>query len=253
MKTWLSYASLSDGYERKARFAPALLTVVFLAPLSLAYSGPLGGWLNVLVIGVGTGAVVAIGLSHVASAAGNRFQRRLWPRWPFDSPTNRWLHPQDQSRSKQQRDQWYRQIRQVTDLDITAVDTTGDSGSEIERVINDAVSKVRYLLRNSEHGDRLRLHNADFGFARNLAGLSPVWLTCASLSCAGSWGAIWIVAGDVPTAVASTIVLVGAIILAVMLPSYVRVRADSYAESFFGALSLLADEPALETLPQDSP
>lgn len=240
MKTWLSYTNLSDGYERKARFAPALLTVLFLTPLSLAFSGPLGGWVNVLVTGVGAGAVVAVGLSHVASAAGNRLQRRLWPHWPFDSPTNRWLHPDDRSRSKQQRDQWYDEVRQLTGLDIAALISEGDDGSEFERIINDAVSKIRYLLRNSEHGDRLRLHNADYGFARNLTGLCPVWLTFALMSIVGSWTSVWFVAGEVAIAVAASILFIGAILIAIILPSYVRIRADSYAESFFGAMSLLA-------------
>ncbi len=243
MKHWLSYTNLSDGYERKARFAPALLTVLFLMPLSAASAGPLGGWVNVLLTGVGAGAVVAIGLSHVASAAGNQIQRQLWPQWPFDSPTNRWLHPTDNTRSKQQRQRWYMQLRKLTGLDIAAHVDHADPTDELDRVINDAVSKCRYLLRNSEHADRLRVHNADYGFARNFAGLRPIWLTFAVISMAGCWLAVWFGISAVVTAVTATAVLIAAIALAAILPAYIRTRAESYAESFFGAVSLLAEEP----------
>ena len=242
MKAWLAYANLSDGYERKARFAPALLTVLFLLPLSIAFSGPLGGWVGVVISGAGAGAVVAVGLSHVASAAGNRLQRRLWPQWPLDSPTNRWLHPNDSSRSRQQKAKWHGEILQLTGLDVADAAAADEEDLELKRVINDAVSKIRYLLRDSPHGDRLRVHNADFGFARNFTGLRVVWLAFAVLSGVGCWLAFVIADGDAVTVGAASLVLVGGIALAVILPGYVRVRADSYAESFFGAMSMLADE-----------
>ncbi len=51
-KYWLSYANLSDTYERKARFAPALLSVVILIPAALAFGGPLWDWVKVVVAGM---------------------------------------------------------------------------------------------------------------------------------------------------------------------------------------------------------
>ena len=69
-----------------------------------------------------------------------------------------------------------------------------------------------------------------------------VWLAFAVLSGVGGWLAVAIADGDAVTAGAASLILVGGIVLAVVLPGYVRVRADSYAESFFGAMSLLADE-----------
>jgi len=240
-KSWLSYANFSDYYERKARFVPALLTWLFLLPLSAAFSAPLGGWLNVVIAGVGVGAVVAVGLSHLASAAGNRLQFKIWPRWPHDSPTNRWLCPNDQTRSAQQKAQWHAEILRLTGLDISEAVVVGDE-IELERVINDAVSKLRYLLRDSSHADRLRLHNADYGFARNFTGLRSVWVAFALVSCVGSWCAVLFTSGELLWAVISSLLLVGAVVLALVLPGYVAVRANSYAESFFGAMSLHSAE-----------
>ena len=81
-KAWLSYTNLSDHYERKTRFLPAVLSVLPLLPMSAALGGPFLEWVELLLGGGGLGAVVAVGLSHTASAMGNRLQEKLWPRWP---------------------------------------------------------------------------------------------------------------------------------------------------------------------------
>jgi hypothetical protein len=81
----------------------------------------------------------------------------------------------------------------------------------------------------------------DYGFARNLAGLRGVWGFFALGSLVGCWSAyIWY---DRPIlwAVASTIVAVGALALAIVLPRYVRNRARCYAESFLEAVVASAD------------
>ncbi len=147
MQTWLSYANLSDHYERKARFLPGLISVLFLLPVSSAFGVPFAGLAETVAVGMGTTAAVAVGLSHLASAAGNRFQERLWPRWPYDSPTNQWLLPDDKSRSEQQKSIWYAAIKRLTGLDIIVNKNLGND--EIERIINDAVSTLRYRLWNS--------------------------------------------------------------------------------------------------------
>src|SRR5690606_13686371 len=94
-KSVLSYLNLSSQYERKARLLPGLLCAMALAPVGAAYGTPLGDWIALVATGLGLWAVCGVGLSHLASAAGNRYQEKLWPRWPYDAPTNRWLHPED--------------------------------------------------------------------------------------------------------------------------------------------------------------
>lgn len=234
-KTWLDYFNLSDHYERKARFLPGLISVLFLVPVSAAFGAPLSGWIDTLALGIGAAAAVAVGLSHLASAAGNRFQERLWPRWPYDSPTNQWLLPNDRSRSEQQKTLWYAAIHRLTGLDVFT--STSLPEDEIERVIDDAVSALRYRLRNSEHADRLRLHNTDYGFARNFTGLRLFWVIASVLSCAGCFASYFWASGSVDWCVISSILMIFSFPLAfVILPNYVRRKARHYAESFYGAV-----------------
>src|SRR6266542_3949345 len=84
----LKFLNLSDAYERRARFFPAVLTVAVLLPLAVMVGAPLAHWLVLLPAGVGFAGALAIGLSHLASAAGNRLQAKLFPRWPHDSHPN---------------------------------------------------------------------------------------------------------------------------------------------------------------------
>ena len=246
----LSYFNLSDEYERKARFIPGVLTILPLVPAGIAFSIPLKDWLTVLVAGVGLSAVIAVGISHLASAMGNRFQRRLWPHWPHDAPTHRWLHSDDNTRSTQQKSQWYAAINRLTNLDIVAA-AASDDPSQLELVIDDAVAQLRSSLWRSPHAHRLNVHNADYGFARNLAGLRPLWLTTAALSALGCWIAFVTLDASIVWAIIATLLAVAAAPFGLwVLPPYVRQKADFYAESLFGA-ALSSDRAAQDAETRD--
>lgn len=232
---WLSYANLSDHYERKARFLPAVLCVLPLLPASAAWSGPFLEWVKLVIGGVGIGAVVGVGLSHFASAMGNRLQKKLWPRWPLDSPTNRWLHPDEKRASAQQRALWYEATRRLVGIDIAAAVAAGE---DVEAAINDATSALRNLFWKRPEADRLDKHNVDYGFARNLTGMRPIWVAFLIASVAACWAAyaklgeaalLWAV-------VASVLALVMVPVGIWILPGYVRTKATYYAESFFATL-----------------
>jgi len=237
--TWLRYLNLSDHYERKARFIPGLVTVLPLLPVAAAYKLPFGGWVALLVSGAGLGAVVAVFISHLASAFGNRPQRQLWPDWPHDAPTHRWLQPTNDEISGQQRTLWYEAIKALTGLDVPAAASQGPY-EETRRVINDAVATLRSRLWQAPEGERVRLHNTDFGFARNLAGLRPIWMPLSVLSAVGCWvGLIWFGCPLLWALVSTGLAVIAVPVGWFVLPGYVRQKADHYARSFFGALTLL--------------
>jgi hypothetical protein len=233
--SWLHYVNLSDSYERKARFLPGVLSFLFLFPISGVLGSFFSSSLGLLTSGVGVGSIIAVGISHLASAAGNSIQRKYWPEWPHDSPTHRWLNPKDESISSQQRKIWYKAIQRLTGLDIEAVDAANEK--ELRAIINDAVRTLRYRLRNSEHADRLRMHNMDYGFARNFAGLRSLWLSLVAISfvvCLIDYSQF---SGQLSWVVISSVVLIlGCVLAFVLLPRYVHWKAESYAESFFGAM-----------------
>ena len=140
----------------------------------------------------------------------------------------------------QQKQRWYRAIQSILRLDIQAAVDEGDAG-ELRAVINDAVQAMRNRLWQSAAAERLRIHNVDYGFARNLAGLRWVWGLFALGSLLGSWSAYIWCDRAILWAVASTFVALGAVAVAIVLPRYVRKKAHYYSESFFEAAVALSD------------
>ncbi len=231
----LSYANLSDQYERKTRFLPAVLCALSLLPVSAALGGPVMEWLKLVLGGAGIGAVMAVGLSHVASAMGNRLQEKLWPRWPLDSPTNRRLHPEGDA-SAQQRSLWHGSVKRLVGIDIEAAVAAGEN---VEAAINDATAALRNLFWKRPEAERLQMHNVDFGFARNLTGMRPIWMTLLVASAAACWVVfLTIDRGALLWAVVSSVLAVILVPVGIwVLPGYVRTKANYYAESFFATLA----------------
>jgi hypothetical protein len=233
-----SYFNLSNRYERKARFLPALLSLLPALSAVFAYA-PQFDLVQALATSVGIGAAVGILLSHVASAMGNRLQRKLWPDWPHDAPTHRWLQPADETVSQQQKGLWYRQAWQVTGIDLEQAIAHGPA--ETRGAVNDVVRSVRNQLRGSKMGIHVEAHNIDFGFARNLTGLRPVLVLVSLISMAACWGGHLRLGHPLMFSVAATIVWVAVCYTAWLLPRYVIEKSTHYADSFFAALSRLGD------------
>ena len=237
-KSPLSYLSLSDHYEQRARLFPAVLSFLPLLPVAITFSAPLLEW-KALLAELGLGVVLAVGLSHVASAFGNRLQDKLWPDWPHDSPTNLRLHPDTKSVSVQQKQRWHHAIKSLLHLDIQKAVDMADPG-ELQATINDAITELRSRMWKTPEGKRVQLHNVDYGFARNLTGLCPVWMTFALSSLAGCWYAYFCNNGAILWAIISTGITIGGLVMAIVLPAYVRKRALYYTESFYSALIALS-------------
>ena len=140
----LNLLRLTDRYEIKARLIPALISCLSVVPgvavlLSLL---EIPNWILNLSAGGGVTAVLAIGLSYGSSMAGRKYERRLWTRWPYDAPTNIWLHPDDSHKSLEQKRLWYGATKRLTGLDIGQASMGGDK-QNLERVIDDAVVALR--------------------------------------------------------------------------------------------------------------
>ena len=198
--------------------------------------GLIGGYADhaddLLTGGSLTGLALMVGLAYAAAAAGRRYERKIWPNWPYDAPTNLWLHPDDSHCSQQQKDIYYKAITRIVGLDISIAAVEDDQ----RKVINDAVRGLRHKFRVLEITGLLTIHNEDYGFARNLAGLYLFWLPASVLSAASAWrfymqtraGLIW--------GLLASIVLILAIVLLCFRRTFVSQRAYRYAESFFGTL-----------------
>jgi hypothetical protein len=235
-KAVLKFFSIESPYRRVARFYPALMTISLLLPVAIMLGIPLQGWIAALAAGGGLAVSTAtVGLlTHLAAAAGNRIQSKLYPRWPHDSPTNLRLHPSDGGSSKQQKQVWYEAIRRLTGIDIASVAADPE---EAERAINDALVVLRTkVFHGNKLAERLEMHNADYGFVRNFTGLRPAWLLTSFASCAGCWATYALRRDGVALPVIATAIFVGCVLASLILESYVRHVARHYADSLFGAL-----------------
>lgn len=236
MASALNLLKLTDHYERKARLLPALLSCLVVVPVGAALSSSTFGWFYSLSLGGGIAVVGAVALAYTASAAGRHFERKLWPDWPHDAPTNRWLHPDDTHCSQEQKKLWYEAVKEVVGLDIGQAVTREDQ-ENLERIINDAVRALRHQFRITELDGLLSTHNEDYGFARNLAGLRVFWLPASVMSTAGVWLVYFTMDTAFTWAVIGSIAQFICLCMLFILPKYVRQRADRYAESFFGTLT----------------
>ena len=242
----LNPLELLDRYEVKARLIPSLLSCLVLVPgiggIHASYSVRAFD----LLMG-GSFTLAWVGMAYAASAAGNRYQKVLWPDWPHDAPTNLWLHPDDKHFSKQQKRIYYKVIRRATGLDISKGAADADR-NELRQVINDAVRELRIKFKAEQRTDLLSIHNEDYGFARNLAGLSVFWLPASGLSTALAWTAFGTRGADIGWGLGASIVLIMAIFLRVSLPEFVRQRAQTYADTFFGSLAVMYQEQDSDSL-----
>ena len=241
MESALSLLKLTDRYERKARLLPALLSCFVVVPIFAALGPSPLGWIKSLSAGGGLVFVGAIGLSYAASAAGRHFERKLWPRWPHDAPTNRWLHPESTQCSRQQKQIWHDAIKHLVQLDIQTVAAQGNN-RELERVINDAVRALRHQFRFTNVGGLLTVHNEDYGFARNLGGLRLFWMPASVISTFVTGIGYFSTGAGLIWGIIASVVLVITLGLFLFLPGYVRQRAERYADSFFGTLTALYQE-----------
>ena len=243
MRPALTLLKLTDRYELKARLMPALLSCSVTIPgIAAAFNSSIVSLVARLSVIGGLAVVCAVGLAYVASMAGRRYEQKVWPCWPHDAPTNLWLHPDDDHCSLEQKRVWYAAIKRQVELDVNEA-IAKENAEDIELVINDAVGALRQRFRRVEIDGLLAIHNEDYGFARNLAGLRVVWLPGSIVSTIVCWSMYFFMPGTSwGWGIIASLVLGLAILLNFGLPVYVRQRADRYAESFFGTLMELDRE-----------
>lgn len=235
-KGWLELLRLTNEYERRARLLPALASFLPLMPLSLGLGSSLGQWVQIVLGTTSLFAVGGVALANLASAFGNRLQKKLWPEWPRDCPTNVKLLPWNRDISSQQRAQWYRQIKQATGIDLELAAETRDH-EEIRASVNDAVVRLRNSFRRGKQRSRHEQESIRYGYARNLAGMWPVWLSFSFLSCFGNWAIYLVEGGPILWSLVASGVAVGLPFIAFgILPDFVRIRSEYYTEVFFRLL-----------------
>lgn len=230
---WLRLSALTTKYDREARLVPALASFLPGLPLPFVLNEGASVW-RLLLLGLGTTGLAVLAsfvLVQVASAMGNRLQRKLWPDWPFDAPTNVRLMPTYAKTSPQQRARWYAQVKELTGIDVQAEVDRGNESS-VRVTVNDAVERLRNRFRRrAATRTRHDQESIRYGATRNFTGMRSIWLSLAILSCATSWTTYVFEGTRLYWATGTSIVLVALCYLAfAVLPDLVRTRAPSHRD-----------------------
>lgn len=236
MPSLLQFLKIADSYERKARFFPALIVVLPIIVLTLSLRLPDEGWFTKLLVTGGAGGALVVALAHMASAAGNRFGDAFWT-MRGGLPTARWLRASDTAHSSQQKQQWYAAIKKLTGLDIPSA--IANQPQEEDAIISDAIRQLRNQIRGKPTAKMVDMHNEEYGFARNLAGLRWVLIASALLGVVGCTLAWKYEHGSVLGCVFNGCLLLYAVVMFFWLPRYVERAGERYAESLFSAPPLL--------------
>jgi hypothetical protein len=223
---------LSDRYEKRARLLPGLFAVVPLAVFAYVSASTRMAWYQSVGLAAVTEALLAILAGHLSRALGRGVEERLFS---TGLPTSLWLSSAG-SRSAQQREQWRLAIVSLTGLDIYA----SKDPEEERKVIADAVVQVRARLRGTPEAVMVQTHNEEYGFARNLAGLVPVWLACSALGLVFTVVAAVRGRGDWLAVGIEAVFLVSAIAYSAIAKGYVRRSAERYTESLLSVLLMVA-------------
>lgn len=222
--------SLSDRYERKARFLPSAFVVLPVSIGVLAVSKSQAGLLLSAGLAAATEMLMIMFMGSVARTLGVRYEGQLFG---GVLPTEEWLSAES-PKSQQQVTQWRNALSKLTGLDLN-VDDVGEQ----RKVIRDASAQARKRLRDHPNAARTQEFNEDYGFIRNMAGLVPVWIVVAlagATACA--WVHAWfLVAVELAFAIAGFSYLF-------IRARLVRWSAERYAESFLSLVLMVAEEDA---------
>lgn len=229
-----------DSYSLYARVCPAFITI---SPIIIAFTG-YGiisiGWLKTIAFSGGIGSILTIALANLTRSFGKKFEEKLWDKHG-GVPTTRKLRIDDKTASKAQKQIWYKALKKLTKIDIPSAVAEEGKGQE-DVIIEDAIRQIRNDIRGSSKAKMVNLHNKEYGFARNWAGMRWFFLSASILSFLASYiGSLYV---DLSFAqlVVSGIILIAALFSTISLPYYVVGCGERYSESMLSLVAKLGNE-----------
>ena len=169
--------NIFDLYEIRARFIPAVIVLSLLAlPVAGVLSVTEGNFFSSSLIAFGILAFV-YGFCFIVRLLGWRIQSRLWESWG-GAPSSRVLLDDDRMFTASTRDKLRAAIKSEFDIDLRSSKNTDELLKESQQAFGLALQRIRQYDPNG----LWLMHNAEYGFLRNLLGSSKVWLTNAVVS-----------------------------------------------------------------------
>lgn len=239
MQKLLHAISLGDRYEINARLLPAMVAVLPVTTLALGIDLRSGHWVRAIGLGAGLEVILAVLFSKLGHALGRKVEDKCRGQWG-GLPATRWMLPDDQSHSEQQKQIWRQALSKLSGLSFDALIADGDS-AELQRALDDAVLMVRNKIRTDNRADLLRQHNIYYGFARNLAGLAWTAAVLSTLSLVVAGIAAYREVAPLPLPAIEALFVVVAIGFVFLRTQYVCHCADRYAEFFLTTATIISD------------
>lgn len=236
---------LLDPYDRPARFYPM---VIVLLPLALA----IGSWvptapdLAALVGSTVTSLALAAFLTQLARDQGKKKEPDLFRMWG-GKPSASALSYAGGVFPAETLARCHRKLAEM-DSNLSLPASAEAEASQMEEAISAYESANDMLLQRTRDRKRFRLvfrENVNYGFRRNLWGMKPTGIASAIVGLvAGSARVVQLgLADEEVQMTAITAALVSLVMLAVWLllirPSWVKVAADSFARQLVGACETL--------------
>jgi len=222
-----------DAYNRHARLAPALLTLLPLTGLLALLGVSLASLSRAVPVIVAAGLhVLAV---HYVRDLGHAKQQALWRCW--DGPTTTHMLRWREATNVPAMEQRHRDVARVTGQPLPTPDEEAGDPQAADLRYEAAATRIREAAR----GDKFELvatQNAAYGFRRNMYGCRAWAIRSSAVAVLGAvaFGLLEMTAWPVVIAF-SLVVVVWAVALRLTIDaSFVRGAADRYAEALLGAV-----------------
>lgn len=235
-----------DAYELRARFAPALVIASPWVLVVVAFVQALAPTLLATSAAALIFLVLLYAFSFIVRGLGRRIEKGLWASWG-GPPSATFLSDNDSTFSAETKSRLRTSL--ATTLGINGAIESGWTNNLHQ--VQDAFRLVRQYIRQYDHNGLWSVHNAEYGFLRNLLG--SWWLLLLnSLLSAGVTSLFWHARGG-KTLLAISILSLGLGLAAIVgrifvLPGATRIAATRYAESAW--TSFLANSQSADPITQ---
>jgi hypothetical protein len=173
-----------NSYNITARIYPAIITSIPFYVFHFFYLSPTLGqfWGDLLGIQIASDATIILALLFLFAQLNRHVSKQLFQNKMFAKglafPTTDYLLHFDSHFSKPYRSQIHAKIKNDFGIDIPSHEEEKQDPAHARKIINEAIGRVRVKVGD---GKLVGQHNAEYGFARNLAGGAIIAL-CMSVA-----------------------------------------------------------------------
>ncbi len=228
-----------DAYERKARYAPAMLAVLPLAALVLVIVTTAGSPAAAAAGAIAVEFGIPVAMSNYTRSVGKAIEGGLWASWGGPPTTARLRHRN--SENCHELGAVHRKLQQlVPEVKLPTLEEECADPAEADKRFEAAVKAAIPRLRDDPSGRLLFEENCAYGFWRNSLALRPAAMAFALTSGIAS---ILVAVAGAPAGRSIVLAVLGAILDGLMFvfwssvsPRTVERAAVAYADAFRGAV-----------------